>query len=337
MSRPIVVTVGPLASASATKVSLSQKSAVAGYLVLNGAAGSFAANNVCLSQTPGAADNLTLNGSLAATVAGASAAVAYLPAMQRIYITTAADESAKTFTITGLGFSIMGSPYAITETITGAVTSTVSSQKTYAQITSIAVSAATTGAITVGTYGTATLDVARRVLFTSAGNDSGITLTVIGTNQAGAPTTEVVTGANATTAVTLLDYLTVTSIQTSAAVATTVTVGTNGVAASPWARMDNLGSLAPVAIQVDGSGTVNWSIQQTLNDPNVITNQLPTPTYLYAPSAVAWVNHPDSNLVSSAVTTGVQGNYAYKPIFARVLLNSGSGTVTATFAQSYQG
>ena len=64
MGRPVTVVVGPLASATATKISLSQKAAIAGtnYIVLNGAAGSFSANNICQSQTPGGAGALTLNG-----------------------------------------------------------------------------------------------------------------------------------------------------------------------------------------------------------------------------------------------------------------------------------
>ena len=120
MSRPIVVTVGPLASASATKIGLSQKAAIAGtnQLVLNGAAGAFAANSVCASQTPGGAGALTLNGTLASSVQ-TGVAVAYLPPASRIYITGGSDESGKTFAVVGYRFAAGGGPYAVTETITG--------------------------------------------------------------------------------------------------------------------------------------------------------------------------------------------------------------------------
>jgi hypothetical protein len=106
------------------------------------------------------------------------------------------------------------------------------------------------------------------------------------------------------------------------------------VADSPWARLDNWGALAEVAIQVNGSGTVNWTVRQTTDDPNVITNQLPTPTYEITEAGVNWVNHPDSALVASTVTSGVQGNYAYPPIFAKLVLNSGTGIVNAKFVQA---
>ena len=344
MAFPITVTVGPLAAASATKISLSQKAASASYLVLNGVAGSFSANSICLSQTPSGAGALTLNGALATTnpvagaggTAAAGSAVAYLGSTpQRIYITGGSDESGKTFAVVGTVQSpgTFGPGIVKTETITGPNASVTASANAYSTIISITASAATTGAITVGNYGTATLDLARRVLFTSAGIDSGITATVSGTDWAGDPISETLALANASTAYTVLDYLTVTSVLTSAAIATTITVGTNGIASSPWVRFDNLAAHSQVSIQCNASGTISGTVQQTMDDPNIISNQLPTPTYQTSRSAVTWINHPDANLVT--FTTSVQGNYGYAPVFARVLLNSGSGTVTSTFMQSY--
>jgi hypothetical protein len=323
------VTVGALASASATKIGLSQEAAIAGanQLVLNGVAGVFTANSVCASQTPGGAGALTLNGGLASS-APTGTAIAYLPQASRIYITGGSDESGKTFAVVGYRNGPNGGPYAVTETITGPNASIVSSLNQYDQIISITASAGTTGAITVGHYGIATLDLARRVRITSAGNDSAMTFLISGTNADGTPISETLAGANATTADSVLDYLTVTSIKSSAAVATTVTVGTNGAAASSWVRFDDYGAHMQVAIQCTVSGTVNYTVQQTLDDPNSITNPV-------APPSVTWVSHPDANLVGATAT--VQGNYAYSPIFARVLLNSGTGSVVTTFRQGFEG
>ena len=256
MGRPVTVVVGPLASATATKISLSQKAAIAGtnYIVLNGAAGSFSANNICQSQTPGGAGALTLNGT---TV---SSGVAYLGSNQRIYITGGSDESGKTFAVVGTKMSPNGL-ISVTETITGPNASTVSSINQYYTIVSITASAGTTGAITVGAYGTATLDVARQVLFTSAGNDSGIMFTLSGTDVNGQPVSEVVTGANATTATSALSYKTITSISSSGAVATTLTVGTNGVAHSPWVRFDDYAANSQTTIAAIVTGTVNYDVQ----------------------------------------------------------------------------
>lgn len=351
MARTIVVQAGPLAASSATKIGASQKAATVGtnVLVLNGAAADAVANNICASQTPGGAGALLLNGVAATTnpvagaggTAAAGAAVAYIPngaAVPRyIYITGASDESGKTFVVVGT-IQTQGSfgPGAIvTETITGPNASVVSSVKQYSTIISITASAGTTGAITVGTNGIATLDTARRVLFTSGGNDSSVVATVTGTDWNGSPASETITLTNGTTTYTLLDYTTITSITTNAAIATVVSIGTNGICSSPPVRFDELAAMGPTALQVDFSGTANATVQQTLNDPNVITNQLPTPTYLYAKSAIHWVNHPDSGLVGA--TSTVQGNYAYPPTLARLLLNSesGSGYATLTVTQGY--
>lgn len=177
------------------------------------------------------------------------------------------------------------------------------------------------GALVSGSV--ATLDVARRVLITCVGNETGKTFTLTGTSYNDRVQSETLAGPNATTVQSVLDYKTVTSITISAAAAGAITVGTNSVASSRWLRLDNW-AFPQVAIQCDVTGTVNYTVQQTLDDPN--NENLP-----YSPALVNWVNHPDSNLVGATAT--VQGNYGYAPLFARVTLNSGTGTVTMTLVQ----
>src|SRR5512135_871782 len=76
--------------------------------------------------------------------------------------------------------------------------------------------------------------IGRRVIITSGGNDTGITFTITGTNSTGSTIVEVLVGANAGAAQTNQDFATVRSIVPSAAVAGTVSSGTNGVASSSW-------------------------------------------------------------------------------------------------------
>ncbi len=331
--RPQVIQVGPLIAATATKVGLTQKAAISGtnYLVLNGAAGSFVVNSVCASQTPGGAVALTLNGTLANSATGTT--VVNLPVGSRIYITGGSDESGKTFAVVGLQYvrSAPGGAVLVTETMTGPNASTVSSINTYDKILSITSSAGTTGAITVGHYGKATLDTPRRILYTPAGADSGITLTFTGTDYAGTIISETLAGVdNASTTYTVLDYATITSISTSGAIASTATIGTNGIASSPWVTFDPFSGTAPTAIQATVSGTVNYTIQQTLDDPNSTSNSV-------ARSSMTWVSHPDSAVV--AATSTAQANYAYAPAYSRILLNSytNPGFVKATYIQAFQG
>ncbi len=101
------------------------------------------ADYVAASQTPGAAGNLTLNPSF--TTSGKIV----FDNPHLITITGGSNESGKTLTVTGLG----DRGEAQTEVITGPNATTVASTKYWSRIDSIAVSAATTGAITVGTNG----------------------------------------------------------------------------------------------------------------------------------------------------------------------------------------
>lgn len=174
------------------------------------------------------------------------------------------------------------------------------------------------------TGGVAVLDHAREVLITTSADESTHTFTITGTDIAGSAISEVVTGVNNSTVASQLNYLTVSSIVISANAAGALSVGTNAIAASAWVRFD--GWAAPsIAVQANVSGTVNYTIQQTLDDPNSPTNPV-------SPSAVTWVNNATAGLVGASSTQ--QGSYTFIPTFARVLLNSGNGTVTATFLQA---
>ena len=179
MGRPITVNVGPLATADADGVSQSQLAAAAQYLALNGDLSvGVDADGIALAQNPAGAGNLTLNGAL--VVSG----VAYLGQMTRIYLTCAGDETDRTFTVTGTGMNAQGI-FAVVDTFVGGNASVRASNKLFYTITSIATSGAGSGNISVGTSGIGTLDVARRVIVTSGGNDTGITFTIVGTNAAG--------------------------------------------------------------------------------------------------------------------------------------------------------
>lgn len=311
---PIKVTVGPLATASANAVSLSQKAPGAFALAIDGALSSnYSATNIAQAQAVAGAGSLTLNGTLV------SGGVAYLDPASPVVIVSSGNDSGITFTVTGMAGA--GNSFAsVVETVTGANASRVSTVNTFRRVTSITASGAAAGTVSAGMNGTATLDMARRILFTSAGDDSGITFTVTGTDWNGAPISQTVTGANASAVATTLDFKTISRIVASGATASTVTVGTNGVASSRPIHLDYFG-FSPTSLQIDVSGTVNATVQQSLDDPNVL-----------GLANVTWLNHPDSTLVGA--TAAAQGNYAYAPNIVRLLLNSGSGTVSLTAIQS---
>jgi hypothetical protein len=186
----------------------------------------------------------------------------------------------------------------------------------------------TAGALTINgasaSGGVATLDQPRRVLITASGNESAKTFVITGTNLTNQVISESITGPNATTAQSVLDYKTVTSITISANAAAALTVGTSSVASSAWVRFDDWAP-SDISIQCSVSGTVNYTVQQTLDDPN-------SPTSPVSLASVTWINSPDNNLI--AATSSIQSNYAFMPIYARIVLNSGTGSVTGNFVQN---
>jgi hypothetical protein len=170
------------------------------------------------------------------------------------------------------------------------------------------------------TAGVANLPTPQRVLITTA--DTTTLFTIYGTTASGSLLSEsflVVAGSSYSK----LDYSTVTKITVNQGTTAAVTVGTNGIA-SAWVRLDEW-ALPQIAIQCDVTGTVNYTVQSSMNDPN-------SPTAAVLPQNMNWVSTSDTAAVGATGT--IQTNFAYCPLWARVLLNSGSGSVTATFNQS---
>lgn len=182
------------------------------------------------------------------------------------------------------------------------------------------------GAIAVS--GVAYLGSQRRVLITSSGNDSTNTFTITGANWAGDVISETITGPNSpATVYSALDYLTVTSVTISGNAVGNITVGTNGIGGSPWVRFDDFAP-SNISIQCNVSGTVNYSVQSTLDDPNDPFNPV-------APANMVWINSSDLAVVTA--NSSQQSNFLFTPKYAKVLINSGTGTLTATFLQSSNG
>lgn len=172
--------------------------------------------------------------------------------------------------------------------------------------------------------GVAVLDEPRRVLITNVGNDSGITFTVYGTTFSGQTVSEVLQGTSGSTVASTIDFATVTRIATSGSTSVSgITVGTNGVAGSRWLRLDSWAD-AKTAIQCNASGTVNYTVQVTMDDPNDPINPV-------AVGSVTWLNTSDADAVTAV--GDVFTNFDWSPTYARILLNSGSGSVAGTFAQ----
>jgi hypothetical protein len=178
------------------------------------------------------------------------------------------------------------------------------------------------GALVVS--GVAIMDNPRRVLITATGDESAKTFTVTGIGANGNVVSETITGPNATTAQSVLNYKTVTSITISAAAANAITVGTSGVGGSRWVSFD---AFAPsfISLQCNVTGTVNYTVQTTLNDPY-------DPITPVATASMVWVDSSDTAVVGATATK--QSNFLFCPVYARITINSGTGSVATTFLQS---
>jgi hypothetical protein len=206
-------------------------------------------------------------------------------------------------------------------------TKTITYQLAAAVATGISTSASGTAGTSLlingslATGGVATLDsggAARRVIVTSAGNDSSITFKITGTDRYGRSQSEVLTGANTAAAQSTKDYLTVTSIVPSGNTASTVTAGTNGVGSSDAYIVDWVpnGNLIGAAIEIATGKTVNCTVQESYDDLS--------PAWDQANNNVTWFN--DTNLASKTANTA--GTLAGPFTMIRLLINSGTDPAT---------
>ncbi len=173
----------------------------------------------------------------------------------------------------------------------------------------------TTAALTAFTLATTVLDVQRRVLLTFTGNESSNTFRVVGTNAAGNTIRETLTGTNATTVASNLDFKTVSSITPVSATVGTTSAGTNGVGSSLWQIVNWNADPSDIGFGVElRSGAANYTVQYTYDDPNNLLAGLAYPT-------------PFNHSVVAAQTTTLDGVFAFPVVAIRLLTNSGTGTL----------
>lgn len=182
--------------------------------------------------------------------------------------------------------------------------------------------------------GVATLDTQRRVIITSAGNDSGIIWTVIGTDDNGNAIKDSFAGGNIAAAQSNLNFKTVTQVSSSGAAAAAVTVGTNTVGSTPWKLLADTIATPNMSFDVAVVATVNYSVEYTEQDI-----LLPIPSPLAPTSAIALGSvtpNPTATaftgLSGLAVAAQANANFLFRGW--RLTINSGTGSATCTGRQA---
>lgn len=172
--------------------------------------------------------------------------------------------------------------------------------------------------------GVAVIAAPSQITLTFADNETGHSFVVTGYDQNNSLVTETIAGTTAGTVTSVLTYSRVTQIAISAAATGAITAGNAQSGASPWVRMDEW-ALPSIGVFCTVTGTVNYTVQQTQDDPNSPTNPVTADT-------VTWIQCPDLNLVAQTATA--QAQYTYVPCWIRTVLNSGGGSVTTTITQA---
>lgn len=176
----------------------------------------------------------------------------------------------------------------------------------------------------LSTNGVATLDTPRRIIVTPAGDETGVNYTFYGTIESGAEVSQTVAGA----AIAFgpdYDFKTVTRVATDAATVSTVEVGTNTVGATRWIQPSVEMTPVQLSLAVVVSGSVNFTVQYTYDQPNPPAAQTTQPVPIPLPWDLTALQNKTANTASDIDV----------PIAAyRLQVNSGTGTATLTAIQS---
>lgn len=178
------------------------------------------------------------------------------------------------------------------------------------------------------TMAVGTFDVARRVAVASAGNDASVIFTIIGTSRDGNAQIDTVTGLNASSDYTALDFLTVTGVTSSAATLGAITVGTNGVGSSPWVQDNPVATVWDLSIAVSiASGAVTYTVEHTYDDVNKIGTSLVVSPQQFSLEAASYVPAlPWPNATLNGKSANGETTYADQPIMAhRLTIMAGTG------------
>ena len=165
--------------------------------------------------------------------------------------------------------------------------------------------------------GVANLVVAQRVIITSAGNDSGITFKITGTDRYGRPQTEILTGANVGAAQTTHDFLTVTSETPSSNTASTVTSGTNAVGSTAPYIVDTFINPGNYGAALEITGTVTTGLEGSMTDLS--------PNWDLANNSPVWYPIAGWNALTANQQNTITGPFT----MIRLTNTSGTGTAKA--------
>ena len=159
---------------------------------------------------------------------------------------------------------------------------------------------------------------ATQLLFTFAGNETGHSFIVTGTLSNGQTTTETVAGNNGSTANSVNNFLTVTSI-TGPITASTLQVGTNAVGESPTMIVDRFINPAIISVGAVVTGTISYTVEYSLDGWGASGYDLVNNVSTWWPVSAL-------NAQTTSITTTIQGPVS----MLKIVQLSGTGLVTTS-------
>lgn len=160
----------------------------------------------------------------------------------------------------------------------------------------------------------------RVVTLTSAGNVSGVNVTIVGTNLRGATVSETTVGPNANTIATTAQYASVTSVTTDATLSTAMSVGTGSTGVTNWWHASDYAAVASIDMLAAITATMSVTVVNTLDDVN--SNASPVTV---------------AHGTLATITSTTQGSYTTPPGWIQAVVNSSSGSGALTFTIVQEG
>jgi len=172
-------------------------------------------------------------------------------------------------------------------------------------------------------------DLARTITLTSTDDLSGVNFTITGTNQFGIATNEVLAGPNNSTVTSVNQYNTITNIASSGNY-TNFSIGSGSTGTFQWIKLNTMNVDAQVSIAGAVTGTINYSVNQTLNALEKYVQAGPSFTYVVNTTPISF---PVVAGLTNATTNQIY--YLPSPVTALqgIVNSSTGGTLTLNILQ----
>ena len=143
-------------------------------------------------------------------------------------------------------------------------------------------------------------NLARTITLTSTDNLSGVNFTIFGTDQFGNFISEILVGPNADTVTSVNQYNTITAISSSGNY-TNFSIGSGSTGTFQWIKLNTFNIDPNVTIAVELVGTINYTVNQTIDSLGHYQTVGPFFTYVQPAASILLANNPIATTNASGI------------------------------------